>query len=39
MIKVYYIYAWKYHNETPHFVPLIYANKIKEKENQKKYTM
>jgi hypothetical protein len=27
MIKVLYMYEWKCHNETPHLVKLIYANK------------
>jgi hypothetical protein len=27
MIKVHHIYEWKCHNETPHFVELIHANK------------
>jgi hypothetical protein len=29
MTKVHYIHVWKYHNETPYFVQLIYTNKSK----------
>jgi hypothetical protein len=32
MVKVHYIHVWKCHNETHHFVQLIYAN-FKKKKN------
>jgi hypothetical protein len=31
MIKVHYMHAWKYHNETSHFAQIIHANKKQEK--------
>jgi hypothetical protein len=34
MIKVHYISAWKYHNETPHYVHLGYTNKMIKKETR-----
>jgi hypothetical protein len=27
MIRILYVHVWKYNNETPYFVQLIYANK------------
>jgi hypothetical protein len=28
VINIYYRHVWKYHNEPPHFIQLIYVNKI-----------
>jgi hypothetical protein len=38
MTKVHYMHVWKYHNEIPYFIQLIYANKnnFKNKQNKTK---
>jgi hypothetical protein len=36
MIKIHYMYVWKYHNETSRFVQLIFTNKIIFKDKKPK---